>query len=454
MSSELGAIGRPRPRIAAVFARYRYAVAALDQAALSVFGFALNLCLLRALPATGYGIVSLWMTMALFAISVQGALVNGPLNIHLHGIAEPAAARRLESALATVNLLLVVAAAAIAGIVNLASEAEWASHALLTAIAIPLFVAAGMYREYYRSTAFSRRDMSMLLWVDGPYLAITAACLVAMVLWPQLFADLGAAFLAMTVGCLVSQLCVRARGDGAERRLFRRGWFKSYRGISGEVSWSLLGVFANHIQSRSYVYIATSLAGLASLAAINAVGVLFRPVSVLVNAWGQSALPHLSAALAAGRIAEFDRTLGRALAGSAVASVAIGAVLWLAWNPIEHYLFAGKYGDGIALLLPWAAASGASVLRYVGSTGLMAAREFKFLAKAQIVCGALAAAVAAGFILWDGVSGAMWGIAIGNAACFGWEMARLQRVRRRAAAMAAPLPKPNDQGEADAGAAE
>jgi O-antigen/teichoic acid export membrane protein len=441
MSSELGAIGRPRPRIAVVFARYRYAVSALDQAALSVFGFALNLCLLRALPATGYGIVSLWMTLALFAVSVQAALVSGPLNIHLPGIAEPAAARRLESALATVNLLLVVAAAAIAGIVNLASDAEWASHALLTAIAIPLFVAASMYREYYRSTAFSRHDMSMLLWVDGPYLGITVACLVAMVLWPQLFADLAAAFLAMTVGCLVSQLCVRARGDGVERRLFRRGWFKTYRGISGEVSWSLLGVFANHIQSRSYVYIATSLAGVASLAAINAVGMLFRPVSVLVSAWGQSALPHLAAALVAGRIAEFDRTLGRALAGAAVASVAIGAVLWLAWTPIEHYVFAGKYGDGIALLLPWAAASGASVLRYVGSIGLLAAREFKFLAKAQIVCGALAAAATGGFILWDGASGAMWGIAIGNAACFGWEMARLQRVRRRAAAMAAPAPQ-------------
>jgi O-antigen/teichoic acid export membrane protein len=454
MTSELGALGRPRPRLTAVFARYRYALAALDQMALSVFGFALNICLLRTLSATDYGIVSLWMTMALFGVSVQSALVLGPLNIYLPGAAEPQAARRLETALATMNLVAVLAAAALAGAVNFFADAEWASHDALTVIAIPLFVAAGMYREYYRSTAFSRRDMSMLLWVDGPYLAITAACLVAMVLWPQLFADLAAAFLAMTVGCLVSQLCVRARGDGAERRLFRRGWFKSYRGISGEVSWSLLGVFANHIQSRSYVYIATSLAGLASLAAINAVGVLFRPVSVLVNAWGQSALPHLSAALAAGRIAEFDRTLGRALAGSAVASVAIGAVLWLAWNPIEHYLFAGKYGDGIALLLPWAAASGASVLRYVGSTGLMAAREFKFLAKAQIVCGALAAAVTAGFILWDGVSGAMWGIAIGNAACFGWEMARLQRVRRRAAAMAAPLPKPNDQGEADAGAAE
>ncbi|HZK90102.1 MAG TPA: hypothetical protein VFC56_08160 [Stellaceae bacterium] len=436
MISQLDAIGRPRPRLSAVLVRYRYAVAALDQISLSVFGFALNLCLLRALSASDYGIVSLWMTMALFAISVQGALVLGPLNIYVPCAAEPEAARRLESSLATVNLLTVLATAAIAGIVNLTADAEWASHDALTVIAIPLFVAAGLYREYYRSMAFSRHDMAMLLWVDAPYLAVTGACLVAMVLWPRRFADLAAAFLAMTVGCLVSQICVRARGAGAGRGLFRRGWIGTYRRISGEVAWSLAGVFANHVETRSYVYIAASLVGVASLAAINAVGLLFRPVSVLTTAWGQSALPQLSAALANGRVAEFDRVLSRALIASAAGSVALGGALWLAWRPVEHYLLAGKYGDGLSLLLPWAAASGASVLRYVGSMGLVAAREFKFLAKAQALCGVLAAAATAGFILWQGYAGAMWGIAIGNGACFAWEMARLHGVRRRAIAAA------------------
>src|SRR5882672_9952240 len=119
MTSDLGAIDSPRSRLTALFARYRYAVAALDQMALSVFGFALNICLLRTLSATDYGIVSLWMTMALFAFSLQCALVLGPLNIQLQGPTEPQAARRLESALATVNLVAVLTAAAIAGFVNL-----------------------------------------------------------------------------------------------------------------------------------------------------------------------------------------------------------------------------------------------------------------------------------------------------------------------------------------------
>ena len=221
MTSDLGALGRPRSRLIAVFARYRYAVAAFDQMALSILGFALNLCLLRTLSATDYGIVSLWMTMSLFAVSVQSALVLGPLNIYLPGTDEPAAARRLESALATMNLVAVLTTAALAGAVNLVADADWASHGTLALVAIPLFVAAGMYREYYRSTAFSRHDMAMLLWVDAPYLAVTSACLVAMVVWPQRFADLTAAFLAMSIGCLVSQLCVRARGDGAGQAMNR-----------------------------------------------------------------------------------------------------------------------------------------------------------------------------------------------------------------------------------------
>jgi O-antigen/teichoic acid export membrane protein len=133
--------------------------------------------------------------------------------------------------------------------------------------------------------------------------------------------------------------------------------------------------------------------------------------------------------------------------------VALCVVLWLAWYPVERYVLAGKYGGGALLLLPWAAASGASVLRYIGGIGLMAAREFKFLAKAQTVCGGLAAAATASFIVWHGYTGAMWGIAIGNAVCFVWEIRRLRCVRRNVLAhgalpAAGPLGQPIGEGAA------
>src|SRR5579864_2546496 len=108
MTSDLGAFGRPRTRLTGVFARYRFAVAAFDQVALSVFAFALNICLLRALSATDYGTLSLWLTIALFAVSIQAALVTGPLNIYLPGAKDKATAHALGAAIATVNLLAVL----------------------------------------------------------------------------------------------------------------------------------------------------------------------------------------------------------------------------------------------------------------------------------------------------------------------------------------------------------
>jgi hypothetical protein len=82
------------------------------------------------------------------------------------------------------------------------------------------------------------------------------------------------------------------------------------------------------------------------------------------------------------------------------------------------------------------------VLRYVGSIGLMAARDFKFLAKIQAVCGVLAAAATTGFILSSGYTGAMWGIAMGNAVCFVWAMWRWRGVRRSAIAATRSLAEP------------
>src|SRR6266849_43214 len=88
-------------------ARHRYAVAAIDQVGLSLFNFALSFCLLRVLSATEFGIVSLWMAVALLAIGLQGALVSTPLSVHVPAAPDLVAARRLEEALATVNLIVV-----------------------------------------------------------------------------------------------------------------------------------------------------------------------------------------------------------------------------------------------------------------------------------------------------------------------------------------------------------
>jgi O-antigen/teichoic acid export membrane protein len=418
-------------RRAALLARGRYAVAALDQIALSVFNFGLTLCLVRALSATDFGIVSLWMTVSLFAIGIQNALVNTPLSVYLPGAGDERAKKRLEAALATVNIATLAATGLGVAAVNLVTDAEWTPPDTITAVAVIAYVVTSLSREYCRSIAFARRDMGMLVLVDAPYLAITSVCLVLLLVWPQHFASLSIAFLMLSVGAIVSQLILRRRRGSAAPRPFARGVLDPYKPVAGEIGWSLTGVIATHLHARSYVYVTINLVGLASLAAINVVGVLFRPVRTMLTAWGRSALPQLAGFYASRDVAAADRLILVAFTAAGAASLAWTAALWFAWGPIDRHFFVGKYPDAWLLLMPWAVAAGLQCVEYTLGVALQAAREFKYLAYVTLVSAPLTVAATAGVILWHDYTWAMYGTAFGNLVALVMEAARLHVIRRR-----------------------
>jgi O-antigen/teichoic acid export membrane protein len=438
MSIALVPITQLRTRLDGALVRYRYGVSALDQIALSVFGFGLNLCLVRALSATDYGIVTLWMTMALLAIGIQDALVNTPLSTHLPAAPDPASARRLAEAIAVVNLLVIGLTTASVVLVNLFVDAEWAAREFVAAVAIPVFVAAGMYREFYRSIAFSRNDMAMLLWIDAPYLAVTTLCLAAMLAWPEWFANLAVAFFAMSAGCIVGRLCLRGRFRGPELSPFQRGWWPAYRRIVHDAGWALIGVLTTHLHARSYVYVIVNMVGLAGLAAVNVVGLLFRPVRIMATSWGRAALPELATHLAAGRIAAFDRAIVRAFAAACVGSGGWFLALWLGWHLIERHFLAGNYPDAWSLMWPAAIAAALDAMSYTVSIGLRATREFKFLAYVTMLTAPVTIGATVGAVLWQGYTWTMYGVAFGSLVGLAIEGGRLYSVRRRALVQPGP----------------
>ncbi|HYM74049.1 MAG TPA: hypothetical protein VET89_13795 [Stellaceae bacterium] len=418
-----------------LFSHYRFATSALDQIALSVFNFALTLCLVRTLSATDFGIVSLWMTVSLFALGIQNALVNTPLSVYLPAAADDEARSRLEAALATVNLATLSAAAIGVVVVNLVSDAEWAAPDWITTVAVTAFIVTVLYREYYRSIAFAKHDMAMLVLIDAPYLAVTTGCLVVMLVWPQHFASLAVAFLALTLGGIASQACRRRRPEERRARPFGRGGLQPYRRVGREVGWSLVGVIASHLHGRSYVYVTINLVGLAGLAAINVVGVLFRPVGTLMMAWGRSALPQLAGHYAARRIEAFDKIVWRAFAAAGAASAAWTLLLWLCWQPIERHFLAGKYPDAWLLVIPWAVAAGLHCAEYTVGIALQAAREFRFLAYTTLLSAPLTVAATAAVILWHGYTWTMYGSAFGHVVVLAMEGGRLFVIRRRLIAL-------------------
>jgi O-antigen/teichoic acid export membrane protein len=437
MSFASTSLTRLRSRLSVALGRYRFGFAAVDQIALSLFSFALNLCLVRALTATEYGIVTLWMAIGLLSIGIQDALVNTPLSTHVAATVDPGAASRLEEAIAIVNWAVIALTTALVVLVNCTVEAEWSPQDLLTAIAIPVFVAAGMYREFYRSIAYSRNDIAMLLRIDGPYLAVTSICLAAMFVWPAHLANLAVAFLAMSAGCLIARLCVTGTFRYPSLRPLRRGWIHEYRRVARDAAWALVGVLTTHLHQRSYVYIAVNLVGLAALAALNVVALLFRPVSILTTSWGRTALPDMAANLAAGRIAAFDRAIMQGLGVALAASIGGFAAICLAWPLIERHFLAGQYPEAWLLVWPAATAVTLEAVSHVVSIPLRAAREFRYMASGMVVAAPITLAAVAGAVLWQGYTWTMYGVAFGQVVVLAMGATRLYRVRRRVISQAA-----------------
>jgi O-antigen/teichoic acid export membrane protein len=422
--------GRRISAVGGLLTRYRYAVVAGDQVAISLLNFGLTFALLRVLSAPEFGTVALWMAVANLAMGVHSALVCGPLGIHMPSEPDETKRHRLGEALASANLIVVILVVLVILVVNRASEADWTPKDFLTGAAIPVFIGTGMYREYYRSVAFGRHDMALLLVVDTPYLAITATYIAAMLLWPQHLAGIAGAFIALALGGGVAQLCGSLRLLRHRAGLLRCGWTGTYRSIFGEVTWALTGVVFAHVQERSYVYITTSLVGLAQLAPLNAVAFLFRPGQILLTAWRRSALPELAALFAAGPVAALDRRILAALAAALSGCAVWFAALWIGWRPIEHYLLAGKYPEAFLLLLPWALAICLDTIDFVLSTALLAAREFRFIACVTLITAPITAAATAGLTFWHGYTWTMYGLAIGNGLSVAMGAARLRKVRQ------------------------
>jgi O-antigen/teichoic acid export membrane protein len=422
---------RLRSRFAGRLTGFRYGISALDQIALSVFAFLLNLCLVRALSAPDFGVVSLWVAVSLLALSVQAMVAGLPLNVHLPATSDPARAQRLEAAVGVTNLIAIVLVAAAVVAVNALVDAEWTAHDILTAFAIPVFICAGMYREFYRTVAFSRRNMTMLLWIDIPYLAFTSLALGAMLAWPEELANLATAFLALSVGCIVSQLCLRARFRFPRPRPFDRGWPAEYRQVCGDVGWGIVGVFATHLQSRSYIYVTVKLVGLAQLASLSVIGLLFRPMRVLLHAWMRTVLPGMSAQLARGELDAFERTLRQGLVAAVLGSVVWFMLLYLGWSSIERFFLAGRYPDAWSLMWPWAIAACANVMAFTMQVPLQAAREFKFMAYSTMINAPLTAAATVAIVIWRGYTWAMYAAALGDMVALGMYIARYRAVRQK-----------------------
>jgi O-antigen/teichoic acid export membrane protein len=365
----------------------------LDQAMLSAFNFVLALILIRywSNEPEVFGIYAVILAGSLSAMSVQNALVISHLTVMRPSVRNEEDENALLSVFWSANVVTIAAAMAITflgALVGLAGSDPG------LALSAALYTGGMLLREYTRSYHFTSLKITSVMVVDAISLALSTVAIAAgWLFWPPL--SLNVLFLILAVSQAAASLPVILSHRAHFQLSFSTGARATYLTVWREQSrWALIGVMATEFQQRGYVYVVAAVFGPAQVALLQAVALLFRPVQLLIHAWGKLARVILAGHFAAGRYSEARAFSMKSLTILAVVFFAFLCMLWLAWPLIKAHLFKGQFADSDGLVVLWSAATGVIIV-----TGIFSVEAQSLIKFRELSYGAILGAIACGLTL-------------------------------------------------------
>lgn len=405
----------------------RFALGLAGEGVQSAFHLLVNLVLMRALSAYGYGLFAIVFMVGSLAVTYSNALVAIPAAVYLPRLRSPGAGRFQEVVFGAVATAL----SAGAGALTLAGSWLWSGSAAF-GVSAGCFVASWTLRNSVRACLFARRESGFAAGADLVFAGAGTACLAAAWWLDGLSLTCAFAILALANAC---GAVVGLYGPGRPVRLsFRRGVRRRYARHWPQVSWSLAGMTTTNVQAQFQTFLVALVAGPAAYAPIAAALILLAPLRLAGSALILLMQPEFARRLAAGRAGEVRRLLVAGTAATVVACLAYGAVLWLGWDPIAARIHAPAFAGqpmGLITALAWATS-----LLYVASmlpkAVLEAAGAFRTVAAATLASALAGIVAVAALLAWSGPAWSLAGVVLAELitlAHFGIGAARITRPR-------------------------
>jgi O-antigen/teichoic acid export membrane protein len=355
----------------------KYLVTFFDQGVTAIAGIALQIFLIRSASLSDYGSFAFWQGIGLLLLGVQGALITTQLSVR--GTSER---EQFEPMFGALNIALVAATLA-AAIIFASPVGHLADLSPVPPIAVAAYLAGMLLYQYARGVAFSRLVPATVLKIDLLYIC-TGTLLVGVT-----YLATGAVELSLVLGSLAcagvaAGIAGLALQPGALAMSFRGEALAKYRDIYHDGKWALIGVITYEVQTRSYIYVVTALAGPTVLAELIAAQLPFRPISLLYSSWSMLARPQFAAAYTQGDRNVFARKVLTSALGLSIISALYLAFLALSWPLITGWVFADRYPNIGLIALGWGISSAIVSIRAVFNIALQAGRKFRLLTMANV----------------------------------------------------------------------
>jgi O-antigen/teichoic acid export membrane protein len=351
---------------------HMFGSAVVVQALLSATNFIAGLVLIRRASESDYGYFVLVSTSTLFLTGLQNAFLQPPMAMRMAKSTPLERAdlvggvyrgqRRIVAGLGAAALLL-IAAGAVFGVVT--------TRTALIAVAGSAAMAAGLYREYFRSVLLSFRRSQDVLRADAFYGAIVllGVPLATFSPAPAVCAVLAVAAAAVVGGQLLSRLLWRYEpwNSGASAAVLH-----DMVPLGG---WSALGSATHWAFSQGYNYLVAGILDVTAVAALAATRLLMMPVNLLSSGVGSLMMPTSLAWLQDHGPARLFRRLLLIASGLAAGASCYFVAVWLMRDLIFEQVMHKQFAQSGFLVLSWSAVFFVMIFRdqlnfFPGASGL------------------------------------------------------------------------------------
>jgi len=366
------------------------AVAMLDQAVLSVFNFLLQMALVRFWSPDRYGVFALFANALLTLANVQNGMFTTQYSVLVPQAQEGDERQLLRAAIFSWNVVFCIAAAVV---VSFLLRYVATDQTVPTLLAGMLYFGLSLLREYTRVAMMSEGRVATALWTDLAGLFVTILTIFA---WLHFFAalDIWHILLSLATGSATAvAIEVTANRHLYPLSLSTRVRLRYIDVFRRHVTWALAGIATTEIQLRTLFFLLGAWYGLAAVGVVQAGLMLFRPIGVLWFAWSRVMRPAFARAYANGNDAQAARLAHLSAVAFLVATLALLAVLYLAWPLINHYVYAYRYpGVGQATAF-WGLVMILSFVRGTYSVRMQGQARFRELSHVSLMAALLTVAL-------------------------------------------------------------
>jgi O-antigen/teichoic acid export membrane protein len=389
---------------------FNSSLATVDQAILSGLNFVISIILIKTVSKVEFGYYSIALSIALFFLSIQGAIVNTPLAVLL--VEKKGDQRQKYSGALCYGQFLVILPAAFLGLIASGLMYFWGFDTLKSILVASISLAAiGLaFREFLRAYYFAEETPLRVLKIDVIYILLYMSLIMSCHLFYKL--STSAVFILNGLsGFMVSVAFVRHRGWRFDRLAIK----ESYRENWGFGKWALLGAIVTHLQNYSFIYLIGALLGSAAVADVSAARLLMMPVLLAKIGWGKIVVPHGSKLRESNQKPRFFKEQAFACV---IFIVCIGVYILglLSFSGIlNRFLCTEHYADSFKYLMYWGVFFIVAFFALSASYGLQVMKEFYVLTKVNIYTMLVTVAGTYFFIQWFGIKGGFAALIFGGA---------------------------------------